>query len=102
MAAVANADLIVTAGRALGNGSDRAFGPFFAITLDYGEEFTWDGIASSPMSLDDSYGPWCHPAIVGALCRAWQVTLIDPEWGRNDVLWPALGAFGASALETRT
>jgi hypothetical protein len=25
-----------------------------------------------------------------AVADAWQVTLIDPEWGRNSVLWPAL------------
>ena len=31
-----------------------------------------------------------HPAVIEALYEAWQVTLIDPEWGRNDVLWPAL------------
>jgi hypothetical protein len=27
--------------------------------------------------------------------RAWQVTIIDPEWGRNDVLWPVLESFAA-------
>jgi hypothetical protein len=32
----------------------------------------------------------CHPDAVGALCNAWQVTVIDPEWGRADVLWCVL------------
>lgn len=33
----------------------------------------------------------------GGLSAAWQVTLIDPVWGRNDVLWPVLKASVASA-----
>ncbi len=32
----------------------------------------------------------CHRDAVGALCAAWQVTVIDPEWGRPDVLWHVL------------
>jgi hypothetical protein len=32
----------------------------------------------------------CHPDAVHALCTAWQVTVIDPEWGRPDLLWPVL------------
>ena len=96
MAAVADTDLIITAGRAIGDGNERDFGPFFAITLDYGEEFTWDGHASSRRILDDSYGWVCHPAAVETLYDAWQVTLIDPEWGRNDILWPTLQRFAAT------
>jgi hypothetical protein len=32
----------------------------------------------------------CHPDAVRAMRSAWQVTLIDPEWGRNNRLWPLL------------
>ena len=32
----------------------------------------------------------CHPDAVDAVCEAWQVTVIDPEWGRNDLLWDVL------------
>ena len=32
----------------------------------------------------------CHRDAVDALCAAWQVTVIDPEWGRPDVLWRVL------------
>ena len=32
----------------------------------------------------------CHPSAVTALCGAWQVTVLDPQWGRNDRLWPVL------------
>jgi hypothetical protein len=97
MTAAAEADLIVTGARAL-DGTGRDFGPFFAITIDDGEELTWDGITCSRRILRDSYA-WCHPSALKALCDAWQVTLIDPEWGRNDVLWPALEAFAASRAQ---
>ena len=30
-----------------------------------------------------------------ALCAAWQVAIIDPGRGRNDVLWPVLESFAA-------
>jgi len=33
----------------------------------------------------------CRQDAVRALCGAWQVTLIDPEWGRSGVLWDVLG-----------
>jgi hypothetical protein len=32
----------------------------------------------------------CHRDAVTAVIRAWQVTVIDPVWGANDALWPAL------------
>lgn len=102
MAAASGADLIITAGRALGASEERKFGPFFTITLDEGEEFTWDGLALSRSILDDSYGWDCHPKVVDELFAAWQVTLIDPVWGRNDVLWPVLQAFADSAKHMTT
>ncbi|MFI8833583.1 DUF6919 domain-containing protein [Streptomyces afghaniensis] len=35
--------------------------------------------------------PGCDRLAVRKVARAWQVTLIDPVWGRNTVLWPVLG-----------
>ena len=35
----------------------------------------------------------CRRSAVRELCEAWQVTVIDPEWGRRDLLWPALMNF---------
>lgn len=32
----------------------------------------------------------CGDEAIDALCRACQGTLIDPEWDRNDRLWPLL------------
>jgi hypothetical protein len=92
MTAAADADLIITAARA---SIPESFGPFFTITLDYGEEFTWDGIAFDQATMEASYEYDCHPAAIEALCQAWQVTLIDPQWGRDAKLWAVLGAFAA-------
>ncbi len=93
MAAASTADLIITAARALDDNPVRQHGPFHAITLDQGEEFTWDGGANSRSILLDGYREYLHPAALEAISNAWQVTLIDPVWGRNDVLWPVLEAF---------
>jgi uncharacterized protein DUF6919 len=37
--------------------------------------------------------PGCDRRALREVARAWQVTLIDPEWGRNTVLWSVLGRF---------
>jgi hypothetical protein len=92
MAAAADSDLIITAARA----SSGDLGPFIVITLDDGEEFTWDGGALSREEIEYGYGHDC-PQAIEALCSAWQVTLIDPDWGRNDVLWPVLERFASEA-----
>jgi len=43
----------------------------------------------------------CHPDAVDALCSAWQVTLIDPEWGREpSPLWDMLAAGFASEVRS--
>lgn len=34
----------------------------------------------------------CHRDAVDALCGAWQVAVIDPEVGRNDLLWDSVAA----------
>ena len=74
------------------------------VTLAGHRATTWFGSLPACRDIKDaenSYG-MCHPDAVGALLAAWQVTIIDPEWGRNDVLWPVLEAFTASARETGT
>lgn len=35
------------------------------------------------------------------LYASWQVTVIDPEWGRDDLLWPVLDEAFATRTETR-
>lgn len=41
----------------------------------------------------------CHPDAVRALTSAWQVALIEPEWGRNEKLWPVLRRFAGRAAQ---
>lgn len=36
-------------------------------------------------------GPAVHPDAQRAVLAAWQVTIIDPEWGRNELLLDVLG-----------
>jgi hypothetical protein len=43
------------------------------------------------------YDQACRPEVVQELCESWQVALIDPVWGRNDVLWPVLARFAAAS-----
>jgi hypothetical protein len=65
------------------------------VTLAGDQENTWFGSHLDRGDIEDDQAGYgiCHPGAIEALCAAWQVTIIDPEWGRNDVLWPALGSF---------
>jgi hypothetical protein len=87
--ATAETDLIFLAHRAKRRMNYRTA---VTVTLDDGEPFTSFGATLSRRQIRFSY--WaCHEDAQDALCAAWQVTVIDPEWGRNDRLWPALAAF---------
>lgn len=61
----------------------------FTVTIDQGEPFTWFG-----RHLDSDLLTWlwrdCDPAAVNAVLASYQVTLVDPECGRNDLLWSVL------------
>jgi hypothetical protein len=68
------------------------------VTLAGGQVFTAFGAHLSRRFLHGErtgYGI-CHPDAVASLCSAWQVTVIDPEWGREGLLWRVL-AEGVSA-----
>lgn len=70
------------------------------VTMDGGRPFTRFGVVLSRRHLADSwvgYGS-LHPDAVRALQAAVQVTVVDPEWGRNDRLWPALAAFAGACV----
>lgn len=64
------------------------------VTLRDGEEYTWFGQHLSRRDIRSWRVGWgaCHRDAVKALCSAWQVTLIDPEWGRESLLWDTLAA----------
>jgi hypothetical protein len=59
-----------------------------------GKPYTSFGYTLSKHDLRWEYGG-CSRAAVRAVCSAWQVTIADPEPGRNDRLWPALEQFAA-------
>jgi hypothetical protein len=62
------------------------------VTEVNGRHFTAFGVHVPRRHIRDDwlgYGR-CHPGAVKALCDSWQVTLIDPEWGRADLLWETL------------
>jgi hypothetical protein len=75
------------------------------VTRVDGQPVTWFGAHLSRRHLRD---PWtgygaCHRHAVNDVCRAWQVTVIDPEWGRPGLLWRVLrdATTGASPARTR-
>jgi hypothetical protein len=69
------------------------------VTMDGDRPFTAFGAQLSRRHLRDphvGYGE-CRRDAVRALENALQVTLIDPQWGRNDRLWPVLERFAGIA-----
>lgn len=73
-----------------GKGWDRAFE--VGVTERDGDRYTWFSQHLSRREIRSRRVGWgiCRRAAVKALCGAWQVALIDPEWGRPDVLWRVL------------
>jgi hypothetical protein len=61
----------------------------------------WFGAARTSAELASHYDSW-HPDAVAALGAAWQVAIIDLKWGRNDVLWGALGRFAQAQGRERS
>lgn len=60
------------------------------VTMDDGRAFTWEGMSSTPDILVNQWAGVCSSDGVLAILEAWQVAVIDPVWGRNDLLWPTL------------
>lgn len=58
------------------------------------EPVTWFGAISNRDEVTRRYDI-CHPDAIKALGEAWQVSIVDLEWGRNDAFWPALERFAA-------
>jgi hypothetical protein len=70
------------------------YGDTQAVTEVAGRPFTRFGVQLPRRHIRDSWIGYgiCHPQAVDDLCNAWQVTVIDPEWGRNDLLWAVLAS----------
>ena len=63
-----------------------------SVTEREGRRYTGFGTVMSAAQIEDAYAE-CSPPAIAALQEAWQVTIVDPEWGRNDRLWLALAGF---------
>jgi hypothetical protein len=59
------------------------------ITLDEWSEFTWCGI-HYPEAEADMYGDEVGPELADLVRSSWMLQIIDPHWGRNDLLWPSV------------
>jgi hypothetical protein len=59
------------------------------VTTRAGEPYTWFG---RHLSLDDlaTIYAGCSSAAIDAVADAVQLTVVDPDWERNDLLWPLL------------
>lgn len=59
------------------------------VTIDDHAEYTWIGGSLDETNIDHYYGQDC-PLALDAIKSAWQIDVIDPVWGRNDLLWATL------------
>ena len=69
----------------------------FTVTYDCGEPFTVMGRPLPREAVEEEVLPDCGAAAVAQVLTGWFVTLIDPEAGRNDRLWPLLLASAGAA-----
>jgi hypothetical protein len=73
------------------------------VTVDVEDEdveaSTWVGAFSNSEAIAHYYSADCPPAAVRALQTAWQVHIVDPVWGRNDLLSDEVRAVLAEAWE---
>jgi hypothetical protein len=69
------------------------YGRSVTVTRVGGRRFTGFGAQVPRRHIRDGWIGYgiCSREAQAALCAAWQVTLIDPEWGRAGLLWQVLG-----------
>jgi hypothetical protein len=70
------------------------YGKAVTVTRVNGQHFTGFGVQIPRRHIRDAhlgYG-MCDRDAVDAIEAAWQVTLVDPEWGRESLLWDVLDA----------
>jgi hypothetical protein len=63
--------------------------PATTVTRRDGYTYTTFG-TYPPEVIRDTFMPCTRPSLQLELKRAWQVVIIDPQWGRLDVLWNAV------------
>lgn len=65
------------------------------VTIDGDSPFTWTGSSLDEDNIRHYYSADC-PDAVHTLLNAWQVAVLDPVWGREDLLWGRLDRLGRS------
>ena len=81
---------LVTVAHAPGEASSASI----PVTLDGGEVVTVLGSSENPVT-DDQIRDWAgetNDSLALLLADSWYVEILDPAWGRNDVLLPAVRA----------
>lgn len=63
------------------------------VTVMGGGECTWLGLPLDAADIDDYYLRDLSGRGINAIRDAWQINLIDPVWGRDDLLWDTLQKF---------
>jgi hypothetical protein len=61
-----------------------------AVTMIDGGECTWLGLPLDSEDIDQYYQEDLSDRGFQAIRTAWQVHIIDPVWGRDDLLWDTL------------
>jgi hypothetical protein len=73
---------------------DAYYGEAVPVTMVDGARHAEFGVQLPARDIRHWHVGWgiCHPKAVNALCGAWQIAVIDPDWGRADYLWDVLNA----------
>lgn len=79
-------------GRHTSAGGDDGYryGEAMTVTTRDGRPCTGFGNRHAEHQTRFSYGRWCTAYAVDELVDSYHLTLIDPRWGRNDLLWSTL------------
>jgi hypothetical protein len=87
----------VHAARCTDRGPWPPWRPVLPVTVREGDTVTDFGGPRRASDIADGWTGYgiCQKSAVAELIEAWQVLVYDPEWGRNDRLWPALAQFAA-------
>ncbi len=61
------------------------------VTTVNGKNFTWGGMSSGePEAIAREFGGALNDTMLGVLTTCWLVDVLDPVWGRTNLLWSKL------------
>lgn len=61
-----------------------------AVTLDEGVAYTWQGFRLPAVEVSHQWGGYLSSDALEAIDAATELHILDPVWGRNDLLWPTM------------